>query len=206
MDEIIYIARIDARPWAKSAAKLGGIIPFAMFFAAIEVARRFLNSEDKIPEFQKYFVIAIAALVIVFVQDVLATYWTDLQKIWKTGYTTKMIQGIIFTALISAGLFVFALVFLLPDKWIVYLDPHGDTPDWLIRVEVSSIACLAGTIYVAIRTYFHRVAEFDRMHTRPAAHLFEHFRTRETRCLIGIYFAYYLSANALISYLLIRNV
>jgi hypothetical protein len=67
MDEVMYIARIDARPWAKSAANPGGIIPFALLFAAIEAARYFVNGTQKIPDFQKYFLIGIAAVALVFI-------------------------------------------------------------------------------------------------------------------------------------------
>jgi hypothetical protein len=127
-----------------------------------------------------------------------------LRPNWHRKYALKTVQCTIFAALISASLLDFAFLYVMPPYWTVVLDPHGHMPDWAQRLELSSIACLFGIAYIAIRTELHRAAEYRRLAPRPAAHVFRRFRQQETRSLTRMYLAYYLLADALISYLLIQ--
>lgn len=196
MDQIIYIARIDGRPWAASGVKSQSVVPFVMFFASVETTRGLLNGQMQIPEFEKYFVIALAALLIVVLQDIGVARW-------RTAYTTKFIQDVFFTALISTALFNVVSAFL-PPFWTVRLDPTGSMTDGQLRVAVSLVVSAIGVAYILARTHFHRATEFHRLHTRPSAHLFQRFRAKENAYLVGVYLANYLLASALTSYLLVK--
>jgi hypothetical protein len=196
MDEIIYIARVDGRPWAASGVKSKSVVPFVIFFASMETTRYLFNSHTQIPEFEKYFVIALAAVLIIFLQDLGVARW-------RTAYTTKFIHDVFFTALISTALFNVVAAFL-PSFWVVYLDPTGLMPDWQLRVAVSLVMSAVGVTYVVARTHFHRIGEYHHLHARPSAHLFQRFRARENACLAWVYLADYILTSALISYLLVK--
>ena len=98
MDEILYIARIDGRPWAGHGAVTKSIVPFVLFFGSLETTRYLLNERVQIPEFEKYFVTALAALMLIFLHDL------GIAR-WRTAYTTKFIQDLFFIALISTAAF-----------------------------------------------------------------------------------------------------
>jgi len=196
MDEIVYIARIDGRPWA-ATEKVKSFIPFVLMFASVETTRYLLNSHTQVSEFEKYFVMAVAAIFVVLAQD------SGIIK-WRSAYTTKMVQDVVFCILMSSALFNVASAFL-PKYWVSFIDPEGMLPEWAFRIALSCALCAAGVGYVILRTQFHRAAEFRRLHARPAAHHFMRFRERECRCLVGVYAAYYVAASALLSYLLIRS-
>jgi hypothetical protein len=196
MDAIIYIARIDGRPWATSGMKSMSVAPFVIFFASVETTRYLLNGRTQIPEFEKYFVIALAAILIISLQDLGVARW-------RTAYTTKFIQDIFFAALISTALFNVMSAFL-PSFWVVRLDPRGSIPDWQLRIAVSLVMSAVGVAYILVRTHFHRTGEYHRLHARPSAHLFHRFRARENACLAFVYLTDYILTSALISYLLVK--
>ena len=196
MDEIIYIARIDGRPWAASGVKSTSVVPFVIFFASAETTRYLLNGRTQIPEFEKYFVIALAAMIVIFLQDLGVARW-------RTAYTTKFIQDVFFAALISTAMFNVVSAFL-PFFWLVRLDPTGSIPDWQLRVAVSLVMSTVGVMYILVRTHIHRTGEYRRLHARPSAHLFQRFRARENACLACVYLADYILTSALISYLLVK--
>ncbi len=196
MDEIIYITRIDGRPWAASEVKSKSVVPFVIFFASMETTRYLFNSHTHIPEFEKYFVIALAVMLIIFIQDFGVVRW-------RTAYTIKFIQDVFFAALISTAAFNVVAAFL-PSFWMVDLDPTGSIADWQIRIALSLVMSAVGVAYVVVRTHFHRTSEYRRLHARSSAHFFQQFRARENVCLLCVYLADYILTSGLISYLLVK--
>lgn len=196
MDEIIYIARIDGRPWFRPVSKPKGIVPFVMFFASLETTRYLLNEHVQVPEFEKYFVTAAAAMALIFLHDLGVSRW-------RTAYTTKFIQDLFFIALISTAAFNAASA-VLPDHWFAIVDPRGQLSDGEIRFAVSLLMSAIGVAYVMLRTYFRRLSEHRQLRVLPGAHHFLRYRVKERQCLMGVYLADYILASALISYLLMK--
>ena len=196
MDEILYIARIDGRPWAGHGAVTKSIVPFVLFFGSLETTRYLLNERVQIPEFEKYFVTALAALLLIFLHDF------GIAR-WRTAYTTKFIQDLFFIALISTAAFNAASA-LLPDHWFVIVDPQGNMSDQRIRFYLSLLMTAAGVAYLIVRTHLHRLSERKRLEALPGARHFRRYSRRETCCLVGVYVADYVLATALIAYLILK--
>ena len=163
----------------------------------MEMTRYLFNSHNVVPEYEKYFIIAVVVVTIVYLGDF-------CRRPWRPAYTTKLVRDVFYTALIASAVCNAASV-LLPQHWELELDPNGAFPDWAIRVIAGFVMAIFGAAFIIFRTEQHRYAESVRLGEKSSAHAYRRFRRKETRCLRWLYVAYYVFAGALISVVLVKS-
>ena len=201
MDEILYIANIDARPW-KKPPNIGSTIPLVLFFASMETMRTSLNVSSDLPSFQKY------CVTIVLV--VLGMYMSKRCPLpWRKAYTSKLSLDLIYVCLISTGTYNAARQFGPFRDWLVgeqnnflgWLDNRYVDSGTIMHVIFATVPCAIGTVYIWWRTEAERRSEAVRLANRSSNHLFLHFRDRERRALRLMYLLYLFGSAGLVSFL-----
>jgi hypothetical protein len=193
MKEILYIARLDARPWIKSNER-DLLFPFVLFFLSLEATRQALNvSAPKINELHRYVIMFLVAALLTRAIDV-------LPKVWRSTYLTKIIQDTFYVALISTAIFV-AIRASFPK--LEQLDAGGFVSDNLIRPVYALMMSALGVAYLWVSTAFQRKVEFSKLSERKGAHHFFAFRTKERYRLLVIYGFHWIASSTLIALMLL---